>query len=68
MSVRLGIPLLIQEGWLRHQEKMRSHRGGADGVVGIDEVFQTGSIKEVPFSTIIDASPYQARASRPSTP
>jgi len=40
MNVRLAIPLLIQEGWLRHQEKDASHRSGADGVVGIDEVFQ----------------------------
>src|SRR5215469_7180547 len=40
MNVELAIPLLIQEGWLRHQEKMRSHSSGADGVVGIDEVFQ----------------------------
>jgi len=35
LSVRLGIPLLIQEGWLRHQEKdakppQRRRRGGWD--------------------------------------
>jgi len=35
MSVMLGIPLLIQEGWLRHQEKgakppQRRRRGGWD--------------------------------------
>jgi hypothetical protein len=51
MSVRLGIPLLIQEGWLRHQKKMRSHHCGADGVVGIDEVFQTCFWEEVAFWT-----------------
>jgi len=35
MIVRLGIPLLMQEGWLRHQEKdarppQRRRRGGWD--------------------------------------
>src|SRR5262249_49244508 len=35
MNVRLAIPLLIQEGWLRHQEKdakppQRRRRGGCD--------------------------------------
>jgi hypothetical protein len=55
--VRLAIPLLIQEGWLRHQEKLRSHRIGADGVVGIDEVFRnaffgTGSIPDHPVRPV----------------
>jgi len=27
------IPLLEKEGWLRHQQKLRSHRSAADGVV-----------------------------------
>ena len=44
MSVRLGIPLviegLIEEGGCAIKKKMRSHRSGADWVVGIDEVFQ----------------------------
>src|SRR5262249_11520307 len=30
---------------------MRSHRSGADGVVGIDEVFQNAFLEEVPFRT-----------------
>ena|SRR5215469_10185302 len=30
---------------------MRSHRTGADGVVGIDEVFRNAFLEEVPFST-----------------
>jgi hypothetical protein len=35
MNVRVAIPLLIQEGWLRHQEKdakppQRRRRGGRD--------------------------------------
>src|SRR5215475_2413764 len=47
---------------------MRSHRSGADGVVGIDEVFQNAFLEEVPFWTTINASPYRARASRPSAP
>jgi hypothetical protein len=45
MNIRLAIPLLIQEGRLRHQKKMRSHRSGADGVVGIDEVFQNAFLR-----------------------
>ena len=45
MNVGLAIPLLIQEGWLRHQKKMRSHSSGADGVVGIDEVFQNAFLR-----------------------
>ena len=40
MSVRLGIPLLVQEGCCANKKKMRSHRCGADGVVGIAEVFR----------------------------
>src|SRR5262249_22013145 len=53
MNVRLAIPLLIQEAWLRHQEKERSLRSGADGVVRIDEVYQNaffrrGSILDYP--------------------
>src|SRR5262249_3274613 len=47
---------------------MRSHRSGADGVVGIDEVFKNAFLEGVPFSTTINASPYRARASRPSAP
>jgi hypothetical protein len=68
MSVKLGIPLLIQEEWLRHQEKDAKPPSGADGVVGIDEVFQNAFLEEVPFWTTINASPYRARASRPSAP
>jgi len=30
---------------------MRSYRGGADGVVGIDDVFQNAFLEEVPFWT-----------------
>jgi hypothetical protein len=40
MIVRLGTPFLMQEGSCAIKKKMRSHRIGADGVVGIDEVFQ----------------------------
>ena len=40
MNVRLAIPLLIQEGGCAIKKKMRSLRSGADGVVGIDEVYQ----------------------------
>jgi len=40
MNVRPAIPLLVQEGNCAIKKKMRSHRSGADGVVGIDEVFQ----------------------------
>ena len=49
-------------------KKMRSHRSGADGVVGIDEVFQSAFFEDVPFSTPVNASPDGARASRPSAP
>jgi hypothetical protein len=58
MNVRRAIPLLmIQEGWLRHEEKMRSHRRGADGVVRIAEVFQNaffrrGSIPDQPVRSV----------------
>jgi hypothetical protein len=56
MNVRLAIPLLIQEGWLRHQEK-DAKPTGADGVVGIAEVFQKaffrrGSIPDHPVGSI----------------
>src|SRR5262252_494623 len=51
MSVRLGIPLLIQEGWLRHNKMSRSLLSAADGVVVIDEVFQNAFLEEVPFWT-----------------
>jgi len=47
---------------------MRSYRSGADGVVGIDEVFQSAFLEELPFWTTINASPYRARASRPAAP
>ena len=30
---------------------MRSHRGGADGVVGIDELFRNAFLRRVPFLT-----------------
>jgi hypothetical protein len=55
VNLRPAIPLLIQEGWLRIKKKMRSHRSGADGVVGIDTVFQNafrdGFLRKVPFQT-----------------
>jgi len=34
------IPLLAEEGWLRHQKKPRSHRTGADGVVQTGAMFR----------------------------
>ena len=37
MNRARATPLLIQEGRLRIKKTMRSHRSGADGVVGIDE-------------------------------
>ena len=46
MNVRLAIPLLIQEGGCAIKKKMRSHRSGADGVVGIDEVFRNGLLRK----------------------
>ena len=57
MNMRLAIPLLIQEGWLRHQEKRRSHLSGADGVIGIAEVFRNalcrrGSIFDHPVRSV----------------
>src|SRR5262252_227374 len=47
---------------------LRSLLSAADGVVGIDEVFQNVFLEEVPFWTTMNASPYRARASRPSLP
>ena len=52
MNVRLAIPLLLQEGWLRHQEKdakppQRRRRGGWK----LTKCFRMHSLKEVPFST-----------------
>jgi hypothetical protein len=41
----------------------RRRRGGWDC-----RVFQNAFLEEVPFSTTINASPYRARASRPSAP
>src|SRR5215470_9186988 len=69
MNVRRATPLLIQEGWLRHQEKDAKppkgrRRGGRDCL----KCFGMRSLVEVPFSTTINASPYRARASRPSAP
>ena len=46
----------------------RSLLSAADGVVGIDEVFQNAFLEEVSFWPTINASAYQARASRPSAP
>jgi hypothetical protein len=46
MNLRLAIPLLIQEGWLRLKKKMRSHRSDADGVVGSAEVFRNASFRK----------------------
>src|SRR5215475_8652730 len=52
MNVRLAIPLLIQEGWLRHQEKdakppQRRRRGGRD----CRSVSECALFEEVPRST-----------------
>ena len=57
MNVRLAIPLLIRGAGCAIKEKMPSHRIGADGVVGIDEVFQnaflrTGSILDHPVRSV----------------
>ena len=47
-GIRLAIPLLIQEGWLRHQEKdAKPPFNGADGVVGIDEGFQNAFLNSI---------------------
>jgi hypothetical protein len=51
MSVRLGIPFLIQEGWLRHQEKDAKPPRGADGVVRTAEAFGMRSSGRFPFPT-----------------
>ena len=45
MNVTLGIPLLIQEGGCAIKKKSRSHGSGADGVVGIGEVFQNAFLR-----------------------
>ena len=37
------------------KKKMRSHRSGADGAVGIDAVFRNAFLKEVPFCTTSSA-------------
>ena len=39
---------------------MRSHRSGADGVVGIDAVFRNAFLKEVPFPTTPSAPSNEA--------
>jgi hypothetical protein len=67
MNIRLAIPLLILEGGCAIKKKMRSHPSGADGVVGNDEVFQNTFFRKGSFYHI-NASPYRARASRPSAP
>ena len=51
MSVRLGIPLLIQEGCCGINEMLRSLLSAADGLVGSDEVFQNAFLQRVPFWT-----------------
>src|SRR5215470_12307441 len=61
-------PSGYRRGGCAIKKKMRSHRSGADGVVGIDGVFQNAFLEEVPFWTTINASPYRACASRPSAP
>ena len=45
LNVRLAIPLPIQEGGCAIKKKMRSHRSGADGVVGIAEVFRNAFLR-----------------------
>ena len=35
-----SFPSLVKEGGLRHKEMLRSHRSGADGVVGVKKWFQ----------------------------
>src|SRR5215831_20935214 len=67
-SFSLDSSACIRRGGCAIKKKMRSHRSGADGVVGIDEVFKNAFLEGVPFSTTINASPYRARASRPSAP
>src|SRR5215831_19110515 len=44
-------PFWYRRGGCAIKKKMRSHRSSADGVVGIDEVFQNAFLEEVPFST-----------------
>ena len=51
VNVRPAIPLLIQEGWRAIKKKPRSHGRGADGVVGIAEVFRNAFLEGVPFPT-----------------
>ena len=67
--IRLAIPLLIQEGRLRHQEKDAKATTTAQTVwLGLTKCFRMRPGEEVPFLTTINASPYRARASRPSAP
>src|SRR5215475_16121172 len=52
MSVRLGIPLLIQEGWLRHQEKDAKPTAPAQtGWFGLTKCFRMHSLDRVPLWT-----------------
>jgi len=43
-----GVPLLEQEGWLRHQEK-DPFRSGADGVVAHTKCFAELTTPSAPF-------------------
>jgi len=57
LSARLGIPLLIQEGWLRHQEKdakppQRRRRGGPDCRSVSECIFGRGSILDNPVRSV----------------
>jgi len=44
------IPLRIQEGGCAIKKKMQSYRNGADGVVGIDEVFLNATSPSAPLN------------------
>ena len=57
MNMRLAIPLLIQEGWLRHQEKdakppQRRRRGGSIAEMFRNAFFRRGSILDHPVRSV----------------
>src|SRR5215510_2664152 len=69
MNVKLAIPLLTQEGLAAPSRKRCEATAAAQtGWLGSPKCFGMRSSEEVPFSTTINASPYRARASRPSAP
>jgi hypothetical protein len=63
-SSRPAIPLLIQEWWLRHQEKDAKPPQRADEMVGIDELFQNAFFR---MGSILDHPPLKEASRRFAT-